>query len=205
MLKRITLLSVLLVACIALAAMAAHHRHSEHTTVQATLPAGVTHKVLTDKPSFKSGVYTVGDGGLIVTTVQKSLSQNFATFPTLSTSFTGSQAPVVDFSLSSGSTQTLPDALGNVQVANLQMLTIWTDNLDVSVLCNSTTAYGSSSGTLAVKQGTPYEWDFQTSGGSATLPFTDWKSLSVTAGTSGTLSGGTAANTGCHIRASLSK
>ena len=109
MLKRITLLSVLLVACIALVAMAAHHRRSTQPIAQADLPAGIHYKVLKDTPTFKAGLYTSGGTPAIVTNITKSLSQNYNTFPSLSTSVTGSQAPTADFYLSSGGQS---DALG---------------------------------------------------------------------------------------------
>jgi len=166
------------------------------------LPKGVHYEALTSKPGFESGIYTAG-AGLITTTVQKTLLQNYLTFPSLSYTITGSQAPVVDFTLGSGSVLTLPDAIGVVNVANLQMLTVWTDSLDVTLSANTTSSFGTSAGTLAVKQGTPYEWDI--SSGTAIPGFTNWQSFSVTAGTKGSLSGGTATATNIHMRSSLSQ
>jgi hypothetical protein len=162
------------------------------------------YKSLTDKPGYKSGIYTAGDG-LITTRISKSLSQNSLSFPSLSYSITGSQAPVVDFSLSAGSTQTLADALGSVTVSNLQMICIWSDGLDVVVSCGTTSAFGTSAGTLSVLQGEPFEWDTSMGTNAAQMPFTNWSSFSVTAGTSGTTSGDTAASTNIHIRSSLNQ
>ena len=201
MLKRITLLSVLLVACIALVAMAAHHRRSTQPIAQADLPAGIHYKVLKDTPTFKAGLYTSGGTPAIVTIISKSLSQNYNSFPSLSNSVTGSQAPTADFYLSSGGSQTLSDVIGNISVANLNMLTIWSDQLDATVSCGTTSAFGTSAGTLSVPQGKPFEWDSYM--GTSQLPLTSWQSFTVSAGTIGTLSGGTAATTLIHLRGSV--
>jgi hypothetical protein len=194
--KRNFLIIILLAACIspAVAGILFHRHHA--------VQSSVNYKPLTDKPGFHSGIYTAGTG-LIQTTINKSLSQNNLSFLSLSLSITGAQAPVVDFTLSSGSVQTLPDALGSVNVANLQMLTIWTDSLDTKVSCGTSTAFGTSAGTLSVLQGKPFEWD--TSMGTSQLGLSSWQSFSVTAGTSGTLSGGTAATTNVHVRSSLTQ
>ena len=201
--KRIALLSVLLVACIALTVMARGRHHRAETPTQTALPDGIHYKALTDNPGFKTGLYVTSGTGTIVTRISKSLYQNGNTFPSLSTSVTGSQAPVADFYLNSGGTQTLSDVIGNVQVANLQMITVWSEALDVTVSCGTTTAFGTSAGTLSVKQGAPWEWDSSMGTAASQMPFTDWKSFTVTAGTIGTTSGGTAATTYVHLRASV--
>lgn len=165
-------------------------------------PPGATNKVLSDRPESHHGIFMAGGSG-ITTTVQKSVAQSGLSFPTMVLTITGTQAPYAELTVSSGSTQTMSDGIGNGVKANTQMLNIWTDSLDVTVSAGTTTAFGTSAGTLSIQQGVPYEWD--NSSGTSTCPFTDWKSLSITSGTIGTTSGGTAANTNVHIRSSFSQ
>lgn len=157
----------------------------------------------TRKATPNGGHYgiVVGADNAVTTTVSKYISQSGLSFSPLTLTISGSQAPYAELNVSSGSTQTLSDAIGVVTAANVQMLYISTDSLDVTLSCGTTSAFGTSAGTKAILQGVPYEWD--TSSGS--LGLTDWNSFSITAGTSGTTSGGTAASTAVHIRSSLSQ
>ncbi len=158
-------------------------------------------KILRQTPTQEVGVL-LGSGNAVTTTVQKYVSQSGLQFYPLVLTISGSQAPYAELQVSSGSTQTLSDGIGNVTKANLQMLYIATDSLDCTLSCGTTTAFGTSAGTLSILQGIPFEWD---SGSGGTLGLSDWKSFSITAGTSGTTSGGTAASTAVHVRSSLSQ
>ena len=170
-------------------------------------PAGVTNKVLSDRPETHHGIFTAGGNG-ITTIVQKNVAQSNLLFPTMALTITGTQAPYVEATIASGGTLTLTDGLGNGTQANLQMLNVWTDSLDVTISAGTVAgAFGTTAGTISVPQGTPYEWDNGgVSGGTAGIPFNqNWKSFSVSVGTIGTSSGGTAANTNVHVRSSFSQ
>lgn len=158
-------------------------------------------KIAHKSPQMECGVVYGVDNNAVTTTVSKYVAQSGLQFYPMVMTITGTQAPYAELTVTSGSTQTMSDGIGNVTAAHLQMLYIATDSLDVTLSCGTSTVFGTSAGTLSIQQGTPFEWD--TSCGN--LGFTDWQSLSITAGTGGTLSGGTAASTAVHIRSSLSQ
>ncbi len=151
---------------------------------------------------------TVFAAGNLVSTVNKTCQQNGLPFASSPYTITGVQAPYAETSVSTGTATLFNDGIGNVQIANAQMLYLLSDQLDCTAAF-----YGNSAGTgsaltvsggtsLSLQAGIPYEWD--TSAG--TCPVTaNWSSLKITAGTTadGISSSGTATN--IHIRSSLSQ
>lgn len=140
----------------------------------------------------------------VVTTVNKTCQQNGLPFASSPYTISGSQAPYAEYTVTTGTPSLFTDGIGNVQVANLQMFYLLSDQLDVTVGFYANSAgTGSPGATISSQQGIPYEWD--TSAGTGTFPSSTWASLKVTAGTTaqGVSSSGTATN--IHIRSSLSQ
>ena len=116
-------------------------------------PAGVTNKVLSDRPETHHGIFTAGGNG-ITTIVQKNVAQSNLLFPTMALTITGTQAPYVEATIASGGTLTLTDGIGNGTQANLQMLNVWTDSLDVTISAGTVAgAFGTTAGTTASSGG----------------------------------------------------
>jgi hypothetical protein len=141
----------------------------------------------------------------VVTTVNKTCQQNGLPFASSPYTISGSQAPYAEYTVTTGTPSLFTDGIGNVQISNLQMFYLLSDQLDVTAkFYANSSGTGSPGATLSVQQGIPYEWDL--SAGTVGQPSaSNWASLSVTAGTTaqGISSSGTATN--IHIRSSLSQ
>ena len=166
----------------------------------------LNYKLLKSGPGFKTGMYTAGPYSAVATIIQKNVAQGGASFYPMTLTLSTSQALDAEFTVPSGGTVTLSDAIGNMTAANVQMLYVASDNLDVTLALGTTTSYGTGAGTMSVLAGAPYEWDvtdgtkgFIASSGTA-IGFTNWQSMSIVASTTASLTGGTAASTSVHIR-----
>jgi len=143
----------------------------------------------------------------LVSTVNKTVQQNGLPFASSPYNVTGVQAPYVETTVTTSSPLVMSDGIGNVQIANLQMFYLLSDQLDVTLGFYANTAGTGavvSGGSQSLQAGIPFEWD--NSGGTANGPAgANWLSLKVTAGTTaqGVSSSGTA--TSIHLRSSLSQ
>ena len=107
-----------------------------------------------------------------------------------------------------GTAALFSDGIGNVQIANLQMLYLLSDSLDCSAAFYANSAgTGSaitvSGGTaISLQAGVPYEWDLS----AGTSPVTaNWSALKITAGTTADSQPSSGTATNVHIRSSLSQ
>jgi len=143
----------------------------------------------------------------LVSTINKTVLQNGLPFVSSPYTITGVQGPYVEALVPTATPLTMSDGIGNVQIANLQMLYFLSDNLDCTVgFYGNTAGTGAvvSGGSMNVQAGVPYEWD--NSGGTGGGPAgANWLAMKITAGTTaqGAMSSGTATN--IHVRSSLSQ
>ena len=115
---------------------------------------------------------------------------------------TGIQIPPLETTITFGSPLLVKDGIGVLGHANLQMLTLLSDNLDATVTLCSDNAGATPIATIALVAGYAYEWD--TSKGASPLGSTDCLSIKVVL--SQTVGGvaSTLTTSGFHARSSLS-
>lgn len=137
--------------------------------------------------------------GTFVTTVTKVVNQSPSTlyFGSTSYSFTSSAESLLEQTVSGGSASS---TMTGASSGTMQMLYAYSTTLDGTLsIFNNTAGTGAAAASVAMTARIPYEWDYLTSSGSATLNLTASNSLKFTAGT---LSNGlTTSNTATGITA----
>lgn len=143
----------------------------------------------------------IGVGGAFVTTISKQAYQIPATtyFQAVSTSMTSSFTQLLESnSLSAGSTSSVMN--GASSGGTIQMLYAYSTTLDGTLNVYSNTAgTGAAAAHVNVTAGVPYEWDYLTSGVTATLNLSNTNSLSFVAGS--LANGATTSQTATNITA----
>ena len=140
-----------------------------------------------------------GTSGTFVTTVTKQPYQVPASlyFQSLSVSMTSSAESLLEQSVTGGSASTpMIGATGGT----LQLLYAYSTTLDGTLsIFNNTAGTGSAAKSVVMTAGTPYQWDYLTSGVTAALNLANTNSITFTAGT--TAYGATTATTSTNLTA----
>ena len=118
-------------------------------------------------------------------------------------SVTGVQIPPLETTVTYGAPLTINDGVGVLYYANLNLLSLLSDNLDCTVKFYAATAAGGALiATISLTAGVPYLWD-ATTGGTSPLGTTNALSMVITPAQ--TVGGVASAltTTAIHIRTSL--